>query len=222
MEIRLGEKYNRWTIIGFDENNSGYIICQCDCSKTKRVKKSHLLSGCSKSCGCLQKEKVRKIKYKHGLYQTRLYKTWNNMKSRCYNPKTTHYYLYGGKGIKVCEEWKKDFISFYNWAMKNGYKEGLTIDRIDSDKNYCPENCRWATYKEQNSHLKYTEKIKIKPCVIEYNGEKMNLTEWANKLGMNPKTLHARYERGWSIERMLNTPTIKEIKRGDNGQWKLS
>ena len=161
-------------------------------------------------------------KSKHGFYKTRIYKTWKNMKSRCNNPNASKYYLYGGKGIKVCDEWSNDFMSFYNWAMVNGYQEGLTIDRIDSDKNYCPENCRWATYKEQNSHLKYSDKCAIVPKIIEYNGEKMNLTEWANKLGMNPKTLHARYERGWSIKRMLETPTIKEIKRGDDGRWKLS
>ena len=144
------------------------------------------------------------------------------MKSRCYNSKASKYYLYGGKGITVCEEWKNNFMSFYDWAMTNGYKDGLTIDRIDSDKNYCPENCKWATYKEQNSHLKYSEKIAIKPCIIEYNGIKMNLTEWANKLNINPKTLHARHKRGWTIERMLETPTIKEMKRGDDGRWKSS
>lgn len=144
------------------------------------------------------------------------------MKSRCYNPKASKYYLYGGKGIEMCEEWKNDFINFYNWAIDNGYKDDLTIDRINSDKNYCPENCKWATYKEQNSHLKDSDKRAIKPCLIEYNGTKMNLTEWANKLNINPKTLHARYERGWSIERILTTPIIKEIKRGDDGRWKLS
>lgn len=144
------------------------------------------------------------------------------MKNRCNNPKASKYYLYGGKGIKVCEEWENNFMSFYEWANQNGYKEGLTIDRIDSDKGYYPENCRWATYKEQNSHLKHTEKEKIQPCIIEFNGEKMNLSEWANKLGLKPKTLHARYERGWSVERMLTTPTIKEIQRGDGGRWKSS
>lgn len=156
------------------------------------------------------------------MYKTRLYSIWRNMKCRCNTPSSSKYHLYGGKGIKVCKEWEKDFIVFYKWAMENGYKDNLTIDRIDSDKNYCPENCRWATYKEQNSHLKFVKENIIKPCIIEYNGEKRNLTEWANKLGMNPKTLQARYERGWDIKRMLETPIIKEIKRGDDGRWKLS
>lgn len=159
---------------------------------------------------------------KHGLSKTKIYKTWQNMKSRCNNPKASKYYLYGGKGIKICEEWTENFISFYNWAMENGYKEGLTIDRIDANKNYCPENCRWATYKEQNSHLDTKSKDFFSEVLIEYNGEKLNLTDWANKIGINPKTLHARYERGWSIKRMLETPVIKEIKRGDDGRWKLS
>lgn len=157
---------------------------------------------------------------KHGLYKTRLHKIWSNMKSRCNNPNASKYYLYGGKGIKVCEEWidkENGFINFYNWAMNNGYKDNLTIDRIDSDKNYCSKNCRWATYKEQNSHLK-NRKIEL----YEYNGKKMNLSEWAKELNMQYKTLEARKRRKWSIERMLGTPTIKEIKRGDDGRWKLS
>ena len=165
---------------------------------------------------------IKRKKQKHGKYKTRLYKTWQNMKSRCNNPKASKYRFYGGKGIKVCQEWAEDFQKFYDWSIKNGYKDDLTIDRIDSDKDYCPENCKWATYKEQNSHLKYSNPKAIKPCKIRYNGLEMNLTEWAKLLGMNPKTLHARYERGWSIERILTTPTIKEIQRGDDGRWKLS
>lgn len=161
-------------------------------------------------------------KQMHGLHKTRIYKTWQNMKSRCSNPKASKYYLYGGKGIKVCEEWEHNFLNFYNWAMSNGYRDDLTIDRIDSDKNYCPENCRWATYKEQNSHLSGKAAEEFAEVLIEYKGEKLNLTQWAKKLGIKQKTLHSRYERGWSIERMLETPTIKEIKRGDDGRWKLS
>ncbi len=159
---------------------------------------------------------------KHGLYKTRIYKTWQNMKSRCNNPNASKYYLYGGKGIKVCEEWENDFLSFYNWAMNNGYKEELTLDRINPDKDYCPENCKWATYKEQNSHLSGKAMEIFSEVIIEYKGEQLNMTEWAKRLGLKPKTLHSRYQRGWTIERMLETPVIKEIKRGDDGRWKLS
>lgn len=160
---------------------------------------------------------------RHGFSGTRIYKTWRNMKSRCYNPNASKYYLYGGKGIKVCEEWKNDFMSFYNWAMANGYKDDLTIDRIDSDKDYCPENCKWATVKEQNSHLKFVNKRNpFEKKMITYKNETHCLKDWAKKKNLKEKTLLARYERGWSVERMLETPTIKEIKRGDDGRWKLS
>lgn len=161
-------------------------------------------------------------KIKHGMYKTRLYNIWRNMKSRCNTPSASKYYLYGGRGIKVCDEWKNDFMSFYNWAMTNGYRDDLTIDRINPDGNYEPNNCRWATYKEQNSHLSGNATKQFEEVIIEYKGEKLNMTEWAKKLNMKPKTLHTRYERGWSIERMLETPIIKEIKRGDDGRWKLS
>ena len=140
-------------------------------------------------------------KTKHGMYKQRIYKTWSNMKSRCNNPKASKYYLYGGKGIKVCD---------------------LTIDRINPNGDYEPSNCRWATYKEQNSHLSGNVPEIFKEKIIEYSGRRLNITQWAKLININPKTLHARYERGWSVERMLETPKITEIKRGDDGRWKLS
>lgn len=158
-------------------------------------------------------------KQKHGMSNTRLYRIWRNMKSRCHCPNASKYYLYGGKGIEVCQEWSESFINFYQWAMQNGYKENLTIDRINSNKGYFPDNCKWATYKEQNSHLNYNGNNPFNCVFIEYNGIKLNLKEWAEKIDINEKTIRARYERGWSIERMLETPIIKEIKRGKDGRW---
>lgn len=161
-------------------------------------------------------------KTKHRMYKQRIYKTWRNMKSRCNNPKASKYHLYGGKGIKVCDEWQNDFLSFYNWAIENGYTDDLTIDRINPNGDYEPSNCRWATYKEQNSHLSGNAPKIFKEKIIEYNERRLNITQWAKLININPKTLHARYERGWSVERMLETPKITEIKRGDDGRWKLS
>lgn len=224
MKDRIGQRNGKLTVIEFykKENNNIFWKCKCDCGKEIIVKSKLLKERGVKSCGCLYKETRYTNNLKHGMYKTRIYKTWLNMKSRCNTPSASKYYLYGGKGIKVCEEWKNDFISFYNWAIDNGYRDDLTIDRINPDGNYEPNNCRWATYKEQNSHLSGDTPKQFAPVFIEYKGQKLNLKDWAKEININYKTLLARYERGWSIERMLETPTIKKIKRGDDGRWKLS
>jgi len=135
-----GKRYRRYVI----------WACKCDCGKLVEVPSGDLRSGKIKSCGCLWKEMVKKINIIHGDSRIRLYDVWCSMKSRCLNPKNKAYKYYGGKGIKICKEWKNNYMMFKNWALANGYKEGLTIDRIDNDGNYCPENCQWLT-KSENS-----------------------------------------------------------------------
>ena len=131
------------------KKNGAYVWeCSCDCGNLTHVIGSKLTNGHTRSCGCIRKEEVKRRSYSHGLSKTRLYRIWGNMISRCSNPHTDNYKFYGGKGGSVCEEWLHSFQYFYDWAVENGYKDGLTIDRIDSDGNYCPQNCRWITQSE--------------------------------------------------------------------------
>lgn len=141
------------------------------------------------------KDQNRVGNYKHGLRNTRLYRIWAGMKNRCYNKNDPHYLRWGAKGIAVCDEWRNDFQAFYDWAMSHGYSDKLTLDRINSNGNYEPFNCRWATVKEQNRNKKNVK-------FIEYNGESKLLDEWAEMFGIKPKTLWMRlYFYNWPVEK---------------------
>lgn len=203
-----GKRFGRWTVLEFafhDKNYARYWLCKCDCGTIKEVKQQSLTSGRSTSCGCYHKEDAARIigerSRKHGDFGTKLYGVWAAMKRRCYNPNTKFYHDYGGRGITVCDEWQ-EYIPFKEWALANGYEEGLTIDRIDVNENYCPENCRWITQREQCYNTRKTR-------FVEYKGEKYTLKEISEITGLKIRTIRGRYERGWTPEQIFSTELKK-------------
>lgn len=203
-----GQKFGRLTVIkrvGTSKSGKVLWLCECSCEEHNRVTTttSNLVTGTTKSCGCFAREsasKVGKANTVHGDTDSRLYRIFRGMKDRCYNPKNKDYVWYGGKGIKICEEWKNNYAVFKNWAINNGYKETLTIERKDFDKDYCPENCEWITIDQQ-------QRNKSSNRLITYNGETMILAEWAEKFNIPYKVLCARInDRGHSFEEAINMP----------------
>lgn len=213
-----GNRYGRLTVVSRAENTKHGLArwnCVCDCGNTTVVIGNHLRNGNTVSCGCRVKEGLHRT---HGRSKTRLYRIWQDMKNRCGNKNVPMYYWYGAKGIRICDEWVKDFSVFCDWAMNNGYKDGLTIERIDVNGDYTPDNCKWISRAEQS--LNRSDNV-----FLEYEGERLTVSEWAKKIGVSPYTLYHRVKKGWSAKEVLTVPTMpknqfymKKVRENEAGK----
>lgn len=185
-----GNKYGRLTVLGYagkTDKNRSLWKCLCECGNFVIARSDFLKSGNKQSCGCLNNEKRSQRcidrNMKHGMAHTRLYRVWCDMRRRCNNPKASEYKNYGARGIRVCEQWDNDFQTFYDWAMKNGYNEAAkrgecTIDRINVNGDYCPDNCRFVDSMVQGKNKRNNK-------LITHNGETKTQSEWARYYGKN-------------------------------------
>ena len=207
----LNKKYGKLTVIGFEKiSNQWKVVCLCDCGNKKICFPYQLKNNSIKSCGCqkiqnikIARSKLRKnedCRTKHDLYGT-----WRQMINRCENPSTNHYDRYGGRGIKVCEEWH-DFWNFVSWSESVGGRPvGYTLDRIDNNGNYFPSNCRWASRSVQSLNTSSNR-------YIELNGCRKTIHEWSVCTGLHEQTITNRLNRGWTVEKVLD----KKLYSGNN------
>lgn len=198
----IGQKFGILTVLSevVERNKNGHIlyIVKCDCGKEKQVLGASLRSGMSRSCN-----KCPLLTGTHGMWKSREFSIWSSLKDRCYNPNNPNYKNYGGRGITVCEKWLKSFENFYS---DMGKSNDLSVDRIDVNGNYCPENCRWATPTEQARN-------RTNNVLFLYRGEEKCASEWCEIYNMATSTFHNRLKRGWNIEKILEEPiNIKHRK----------
>jgi hypothetical protein len=195
----IGKRYGRLVILreAKRRRHSGNLFrmveCVCDCGNKKIIRLSHLCDGATKSCGCLCREKTGLLTKTHGKSYTRIFQIWGSMKSRCFNKNNHGYIRYGGRGIGVCDRWLK-FENFYRDMGE--VPDGMTLDRIDNNGNYCKENCRWATKKEQANNRRTNR-------ILEYRNKKYTLAELSNKYNISSGKIWKRLKLGWDIKDAL-------------------
>lgn len=200
-----GERFGRLLVLKEEKSSCGHRrwLCQCDCGNKKIISQTDLRTGKSTSCGCYHNERLSEISRKHGETHTRLYRIWRGMINRCENKKDKAFEWYGARGIEVCDEWRKDFTQFRDWANKNGYKENLTIDRIDTNKNYEPNNCRWITASENSARVVHIKSARF----LEVDGKSKNESQWAREIGVSQPIIHSwikKYGEDGAIEKIRN------------------
>lgn len=199
IEHFVGRRFGRLVVthyLGLNGRHNRSWACLCDCGNFTATVTNTLTQGYKKSCGCLKKETNRS----HGMTNTSEYRSWMSMKRRCKYPSDPSYKNYGGRGITICERWEDSFEAFYeDMGAKPDGKH--TIDRLDPNGNYFPENCRWASSKQQAENKRRPKGKRL----VTYKGTTLGVTQWANKLGLNFQTLTDRLNAGWSVERAFTT-----------------
>lgn len=192
----MGQRFGRLTVIKRaknDKQGNAQWLCLCDCGNEKVVRGRALRKGSTKSCGCLlsecSKKRMTKLCTKHGHSDSKLYRVWCAMRERCYKENNSGFKNYGGRGITVCDEWRNSFGAFYDWAMANGYRKGLEIDRIDNDGNYEPKNCHWITPLENCQNTRKCVHIKVTDCEKCISFECRTIAEASRKTGVNQNTI---------------------------------
>jgi len=200
VDLAIGAKFNRWTIVGNPVSKDWVIFypCKCECGTEKLIRSQQVREGRSLSCGCLRKERLQEANVKHGMSHTPAHNRWMGMVQRCTDPHHHAYKDYGGRGIKVCERWLT-FENFYA-DMGDPPQPGMSLDRYpDNDGNYEPGNVRWATKKEQANNRRSSK-------LLTYNGETRTQAEWEDVHGLRRGQLWERLDRGWELGRALTTP----------------
>lgn len=192
-----GQKFGRWTVISYA--GKGKWNCKCLCGTEKVVRGTHMKSGASKSCGCYGHDVLIKRNTIHGQNKTPIHYLWLDINKRCNNTNYKQFKDYGGRGIRVCDEWRKNFVAFRDWCLSNGYEKGLTIDRIDNDKGYSPDNCRFVGRIVQNNNKRSNHKITV-------DGKTKTIMQWSREFCINESVIRGRLRRGWSEEDAVRIP----------------
>lgn len=198
-----GKKFGYLTVISRAENAKNGAArwnCLCKCGNLTVVPTHRLNNGQCQSCGCKKLESHNKV---HGMTKTDIHNKWLSMKQRCFDKNHSSYKRYGALGITVCDEWKDNFINFRDWSYENGYKEGMSLDRIDNSKGYFPGNCRWVTWKDQCNNRRSNIKI-------TYQGKAQNLKQWCDELKINYKFVYQRMRKsGLTFEDAISKPLVE-------------
>jgi hypothetical protein len=217
---KTDQKYGRWCVLDSPHIRVGekyYLLCQCECGTIRKILKTSLKSGKSKSCGCFQREVastiIAKLTQTHGQSKknnwSKEYRCWTCIKTRCINPNSRGYHNYGGRGITICKEWENSFEQFFQ-DVGIAPSKNHSLDRIDVNGNYEPNNCRWATYQEQMRNIR-------KNRYLSYKGMTKTVVEWSEILNIKRSTINSRLHSGWDDEKCLSTPVKKVNKHVKNG-----